>query len=150
MNEFPYQYDSSFSKQYQESGCYAHCVAKIAYEEGGFQDSNIRTRINAVIEASLKANYITDKIYVLDPDKVFLLYGVIAKYGQKHEAPEYVCAPDEREILCFNRKTEEDKEIFHFVVGYPDGSIWDPLKRSRTVAEGFLASKRIFKILGRV
>ena len=59
-----------------------------------------------------------------------------------HFSPNYVPSHDEYEILLYER----EDGYKHFVVGDGQGCVeWDPWENSRTVSEGKLTSKRIFK-----
>jgi len=59
-----------------------------------------------------------------------------------HFSANYVPAEDELEILLFQRPDG----FKHFVVGDGKGGVeWDPYENSRTVREGEVVSKRIFR-----
>jgi len=66
--------------------------------------------------------------------------------GNAYDLPlDYVCAPDESEILRFER-VEGRSTIGHFVIGDGRGGVdEDPYEGSKTVRLGRLVSKRIIR-----
>ena len=81
---------------------------------------------------------------ILNPDKVMEDFGVISVFVGKKPA-DYQCKSDEYEILkYFNPKTGTG----HFVLGDGKGKcLFDPYPNSATVRDGYLDSKRIFKVV---
>ena len=83
----------------------------------------------------------TTGCFINSPDTLLRILGWPAKYTGVHEGPEYECKDDEVEILRFELGNQS-----HFVVGDGNGRVtYDPMGVSKTVAEGRLVSKRIFR-----
>jgi hypothetical protein len=144
--EFPLQTDKRFPKVIKDFGCYFISIAKIAHEEGGFETSDIVSKILKEYEKALSLGYITDKLKILNPNKVFALFGLAVEYTDKWESKDRDCLWYEREILHFVNDNVE-----HFVVGNGKGEVsFDPYGNSKTVKEGYLKDKRIFKLIGRI
>jgi len=147
--KFPYQTDEGFKIDTQEWGCALVCIAKISYEEFGFNaatSEEIIQKIEAVKSLAMQAGYIDSELTILDYDKVFLLFGIIAVYTDKHEPVYMMCENKEREMLYMMYG-----EVGHFVVGTGMSAIaWDPYSEqgSRTAKNGNVINKRIFDIKG--
>lgn len=77
----------------------------------------------------------------------FLLVGGPKIVYLGHVLPERIPEPNEEELLLFRRPGSE-----HFVYGrYDYGKsqdvvVWDPFENSRTVSEGTIVSKRLFRV----
>jgi hypothetical protein len=73
------------------------------------------------------------------------LYG--GRWYFHKEQPSYECKGGEFEILRYERPTP-GKVWSHFVLGNcGDGVEYDPLGESKTVAEGYVVSKRILQLV---
>jgi len=93
---------------------------------------------------ALDKKYIDPDCYVRDPGAVLRL-AAGEKWEVRHEPANYIPWENEFEILRFERKTT-GTTYSHFVVGDGRGGVaYDPLGKSRTVAEGKLVSKRIVR-----
>lgn len=144
--EFPRQTDNYFNNVIRKYGCYVLSIAKIAYDEKAFCEDNVRCRIATNIEIGKALGYLTANLRVLDPVKMFVLFGLLVKYNDRHDPPHEMCRPEQREILYF-----ENGNMGHFVVGNGMGDVaWDPWLNSNTVQYGKLVSKRIFTVIGKV
>lgn len=150
---FPYQNDASFPLQYNKSGCYAQVIAKIAWDEHAFSIEP-RIMIADVISRAMRMAIFDRQYTVLQPDRLFCLYGLWTEYTDRWEPASYVCAADEREALRMfydgdPALSEDDK--WHFLQG--DGHsnvVWDPWAGgSVTAAKGVVVDKRVFKVMGR-
>jgi len=140
---FPLQTNSGLNKNYNEFGCYVHCIAKIAWDKGGWDAEDLCEHIMSVVDLAIKYGILTDTMRVMDPDRIFLLYGLDVGYTNRHESPDRKCKAGEVEILYF----EAPGDLQHFVVGDGSGNVvWDPYGESKTVRTGKLVSKRIFEI----
>jgi len=91
-----------------------------------------------------KAGWMLQDCYILDPAAI-LKHLTGEKWGWSKEPADYETKPGELEILLYERNNGS-KPVSHFVVGDGSGGLgWDPYGTSRTVAEGKVASKRIFR-----
>ena len=104
-------------------------------------------RINSSIyHGAVQQGFMTSNCYVQDPTGFCQWLGWDAVYTGKHEKPDYICGPNEAEILLF----KHDKAGDHFVAGDGKGNVtYDPWYHERggslCASEGVLVSKRIFK-----
>lgn len=99
-------------------------------------------KINAFYDSALKYGWIEEDCTILNPTAILQHFGVNYKYTDKWERPDYKCRQGEIEILKFIRPEHE-----HFVAGDGNGNVtYDPMGASKTVAEGKLQSKRIFRM----
>ena len=103
-------------------------------------DSTLIMRIK--LEA-IRRGFMQEGCYVLKPSKIFILAGLRCAYTGRHESPQRVTGPDEREIL-YSRW----KNYGHFVAGTQNLVVYDPLGPSNVVKYGQLKSKRIFRLRG--
>ena len=88
--------------------------------------------------------YMREDCYILDPAAVLGFFNR-DKWEVFHATPEYLPKPGELEILRFER-VPPGMTYSHFVVGDGKGAVaFDPYGVSRTVRDGALVSKRIFK-----
>ena len=102
--------------------------------------------INDFYERCQEKGFIKDNIIQL-PEEILRILGLRVLY-LGHVEPERVCRRDEFEILHFVRETK-DKEVHHFVCGDGANNVtYDPYGVSRTVAQGYLKNKRVFKRIG--
>ena len=125
----------TIAKTLGESGCYFLSLLHIA----GRDNDAIGLYRQAVAVGAMQ-----EDCFVESPSKLLSLAAGGA-WSVRHEAAGYVLAPDEIEILRFERKATT-RTYAHFVVGDGRGHCaWDPLDKSQTVAGGVLASKRIIK-----
>ena len=147
--EFPYQTDPLFPEDVNKWGCALLCIAKIAYEELGFTPGSkeeIVKRVLAVRQVGIREGYLDEELTILDYNKVFLLFGLIVMYTDKHEPVYLMCDDKEREMLYM----EFDGQG-HFVCGDGRSQVkWDPYskKGSRTAKYGRVVNKRIFEVKG--
>lgn len=140
--KFSLQTDSAFPESYNRFGCYVHSIAKIAYEYESW--SGRPSELNAIVEEAVKVGVVTENMKVMYPDRLFEMFGLNVTFTQKHEEPDRICKDGEVEVLFFTAGT-----LQHFVVGDGKGNVkWDPYGDSKTVREGSLKSKRIFKVNG--
>ena len=85
--------------------------------------------------------------FIQDPAAIFGALGFHVLY-LGHIKKEYVCRRDEFEILHFVRETK-DEDVHHFVCGDGANNVtYDSYGVSRTVAQGYLKNKRVFKRIG--
>ena len=154
VKPFPYQNDAGFPDEYNESGCYAHAIAKIAFDEEAFSIDPVEM-INSVLPLA-QAEGVLDREYTVgDPDRLFCLFGLWTIYTDKWESMNRQCEVDEREAVRFYYADEKEKgakaDKFHFVVGDGFGKCaWDPWHGgSKAVRVGRAIDKRVFKIIGR-
>lgn len=124
-----------------EAGCYFLSILNIAEAE-----TCIPFDAFAAYHSFTRTGVVRDDCYVLDAGKLMSRltqrkYDCI-KAGPGHELPgDYILRPGEREILRYELNGEA-----HFVVGDGAGRVaFDPYGESRTVAEGRLVSRRIFR-----
>lgn len=138
---FPYQTDSYFSWKHNKWGCYFQGIARIAWDEGGF-DGHLRRIIKKTAKYCVREGCMLPDYFVQKPTCIFEAFGLrVIFLGWK--GPEYVCEPNERELLRMEWEGE------HFVVGDgASGVAWDPWPNSQTVAHGRVVDKRVFRVLG--
>lgn len=131
----------AYMKLLGESGCYFLCLVHLA-------ELVTHERIDAipVLLAAEEKGIVNKDYLVFDAAQVMgLLTGVV--WEKRYEEAGYRAGPGELEVLRYERNTGEGNRA-HFVVGDGHGKIeYDPLGFSRTVKEGRLASKRIFRRL---
>jgi len=125
----------SIAKTLSESGCYFLSLLHIA----GRDNDAI-----GLYKQAVSVGAIHEDCYVEAPGRLLSLAAGGA-WSVRHEGAGYVLAPDEIEILRFERRATT-KTYAHFVVGDGRGHCaYDPLDKSQTVALGALVSKRIIK-----
>lgn len=126
-----------------EYGCYFLSIIYLAEEIS-------QTHVD-IIEEFIRArtvNSIDDSATVLNPEEI-LTYLTEKKCSVRKENKDYCTKDNEYEILVFKDK------YTHFVVGNNKPLIdsgyknvkYDPLGNSNTVKNGYVESKRIFKII---
>ena len=121
-----------------KTGCYFLSIIHLA-------EYCTKERIDA-IEAfliSLSADNVKQDCFVVRPHSILSDFSGV-KWGMKKTVAEYTCAPEELEILRYERQ-DVGALVGHFVVGDGKGGVsYDPYGDSRTVREGKLISKRVF------
>ena len=125
-----------------EGGCYLLCLIRLAESLLGdrYLDA-VPTYQQAIDQKNLQPD-----CTVLDPAAIMqTLYG--GRWYYHKEGPTYECGPAEFEILRYEHPTP--KQIYsHFVLGDRKGNVkYDPLGESHTVADGYLVSKRILRLV---
>ena len=149
---FPSQNDHEFPYQYNKTGCYAHCIAKIAWDERAYSIEPTMM-INDVRKRAHNKAIIDDEYTVMYPDRLFCLYGLWTAFTDRYESADYVCEPSEREILrmYYDRPDVDNDNKYHFIQGDGQSGVrWDPWEGgSLTAAYGVVLDKRVFKMLGR-
>jgi hypothetical protein len=153
IKSFPYQNDSGFPDVYNEKGCYAHVIAKIAFDEDAFSIDPVEM-INSVLPLCVAEGVLDNEYTVWNPERLFCFYGLWVSYTDRWEPMSRRCAADEREALRFYYEREgrkEGDELYHFVEGNGDGRCeWDPWHGgSNAVRYGRAIDKRVFKVIGR-
>lgn len=141
------KHPQSFCKSAWDYGCYADCIIKLASEISGFPFNcqNLGKGYDIGLDAGLidfNQNDYSDKnnFYVNDAGK-FLSKLIGKPVTCRHEAANYIPKSNEFCIDFYAKSiTDGQRGIGHFVY------ITDPIQNSRTVAEGFVYSKRIFTI----
>lgn len=114
--------------------CILWHVNRIAWEHFTVKQINGEIYTKLVDSGAMRAN-----CFVEDWDEAFRLCGLPVQYTGRHEAPDYVCAHDEIEILRFPG---------HFVAGDGRGNVtYDPMGQSSAVKTGPLESKRVFRLV---
>ncbi len=141
------RHPQSFCKSAWDYGCYADCIIRIASEISGFPFNcqNLGKGYDIGLDNGLiqfnRDNYTDEGNFSVSDAGKFLskLIGKIAKC--RHEGADYIPKANEY-VVDFYAKTVEagKKGIGHFVYGT------DPIQNSRTVAEGFIYSKRVFTV----
>lgn len=137
-----------------KTGCYFLVALSIAEDAG----SGPRDVLSTFVFANQKGAVDTDCFMRQPATLMESLCGGkwdIIKAGPGHPLDLlYVCRPGEFEALRFQRKPdmlpngtfESEDDCAHFVRGNGHGIVvWDPMGESRTVKEGWLVSKRIFR-----
>lgn len=133
-----YQISSGISYRIRKWGCAFLCVMylieKLLEEHFNVEKINDLAR-------KLESQKALDRELTVSWDKVFEYFKL--PYKVSMEKPFYKLKEGELEIQCwYNPATG----IQHFVVG--DGTskpVWDPYPDSRTVREGYMISKRVFR-----
>jgi hypothetical protein len=118
------------------AGCYFLSIVYLAEQLTGKPIDALRAFDEALRESAARPD-----AYLDDPAEIL---GQMAggAWTVSKEAPDYQAKPGELEVLRFER----DTGISHFVAGDGSGRVaFDPYGDSRTVREGVLASKRIFR-----
>lgn len=139
-----------------KTGCYYLSTLGVSESAGGAVKDPLETFIWAKKQGILK-----DDAYMLDPAKlVSALVGgkwVVLKAGNGNDSSgsqyalplDYRCRKDEFEVLRFQRNSgpgETVDDAAHFVQGDGNGNVlFDPWGDSKTVREGWLVSRRIFR-----
>lgn len=125
-----------------EGGCYFLCLIRLAES----LHSERRIDVVPVYLQAIASKQLQEDCTVLDPAAIMqTLYGGHWYYHK--EGPTYKPGSAEFEILRYERPTP--KMIYsHFVLGNGAGGVeYDPLGESHTVADGYLVSKRILRLL---
>lgn len=135
------QTDSRLLKEINEYGCYYLCILDwtVIYKhlEVGYMF------INDFYERCVERKFIENN-FIQEPASIFYALGFKVIYLGKLPA-DYICKPDEFEINHWIRWEKQNK-IHHFVCGNGHGcTTYDPYGMSRTVREGELYNKRVFK-----
>lgn len=122
-------------KQIGDTGCYFLCIVNMAERITG-------KRIDAVEHylAAVNNKLMQENCFVMYPDKIMEQMTGTRWYVRK-ENHWYNVKPSELEVQRYERQVINSLQA-HFIL--PD---YDPLGTSLTVAQGKLASKRIFKPL---
>ena len=135
------QIDKRALPEIQEDGCYYMDILNW---------TNVFTNIpldfpfiNDFYERCVERKFIENN-FIQEPASIFYALGFKVIYLGKLPAT-YICKPDEFEINHWIRWEKQDK-IHHFVCGNGHGcTTYDPYGMSRTVREGELYNKRVFK-----
>jgi len=125
----------------KEHGCY---YMSLLFLMNKYTNYSLTTqKINGEIYfGAIQQGFMTSQCYIQDPSGLLKWLGWGAKYGGKHETPDYRCGRDEAEILYFYHPEVGG----HFVVGDGAGHVaYDPWGVSRAATAGVLKSKRIFR-----
>lgn len=146
-----YQTDSEFEPDIQHFGCY---FLSLLYQLNRllgtpeFDHKIIEVIYNTCQHTDANNNGVTDmnpECFIADPQGVvdYIVPGKV-KFLYKQTA-DYVCQSEEFEVQTwYNPATQ----FTHFVAGLAGAVIYDPIQGgSRTVREGHIDSKRIFKML---
>jgi hypothetical protein len=108
----------------------------------GFDRKDINELYHLIPDA-----WMNKSCFMNSPVPVFKFLGLGVK-SVRFEGPDYVCKPNEFEILCWERTynvTGEPKTYNHFTCGNGTGIVtYDPSGESNAVKYGFLESKRVF------
>ena len=115
--------------------------------------------INQLYDDAVARELMNDKCFIDNPGGVLVLAGMPATYTNKHEPTNRLCAAGEIEVLCWERPRygPDGKQTIgldgkpsvwrHFTAGDGQGHVtYDPMGRARTVVEGRMVSKRVFKL----
>lgn len=148
--KFPLQTDHRFSEVFQRYGCNVMVMAKHCFDKGCEFSEDIVSTIKAVSEEAVKKRFCSEKFLIRHYNELYDLFGLEVWYTDRHESPNRVCADDEIEHLFYQARRAGELQG-HFVQGNGGGGInYDPMGESWTVKNGWLASKRIFKVIGRL
>ena len=130
----------------RERGCYYMSILYHVEQIRGLDfDADF---INTAYQLLVNRRDMEKNCYILRPDAIFEYFGVEVRYTNQHEPPNRICGPHELEILKFVYERPGIKPWEHFVAGDGwGGLVYDPWGKSRAVAHGYLANKRIFKRL---
>lgn len=127
-------------------GCYLVSILFHIWRKLGYMFTP--AMVNELYDAFIEHGWMTKECKILNPGKIFVYLGMKARYTDRHEPADRMCAPDEIEILYFELDRPDKPTIPHFVAGDGQGNImFDPWGDSRCVREGKLISKRIFKLV---
>lgn len=136
------QTNSKLNAKIHEYGCYFMDIVWHAVRKKGLEVTP--EIINTLYDKAIAAGGMNENCLILNPDVVFKTLGLDVKYTGRHEKPSRRCAMNEIEILKFTNPTTG---FSHFVAGDGYGHVaYDSLGESVTVREGYLESKRIFKV----
>jgi hypothetical protein len=141
------QTDNRLNKNIRDYGCYFMDILYLSNKFTGLQLSV--ERIERLYKTFVQAGAMTSTCSIKDPNRCFTMAGLQVRYTDKHEKPSRRCNTDEIEILCYyNPDGNGGRGFTHFVVGDGYGHVaYDPIGNSVTVRDGYLKSKRIFKLL---
>ena len=138
------QTDKRLNKSINKYGCYFFCILFLGVKYTKYPLST--GKILDLYLLSVDSGYMDDECYIEDPDGIFFLLGLLTKYTGKHESRYYSCGRRDIEILKYERKDGSP----HFVVGNRYGKVaFDPMGTSKAVRDGYLQSKRIFRLVDR-
>ena len=143
------QQDPFLKPLIQKFGCYFMCILFIVnrYKHRGFD----RKIINDLYDFFVGLDWMGTDCYVKHPCEIFNYLGFPVS-SIRVEGRDYICDPDEVEILKFERSYERKGETItygHFVCGNGCGVVtYDPSGISNAVRLGYLESKRVFSIGG--
>ncbi|MFP3041878.1 DUF261 domain-containing protein [Treponema primitia] len=133
----------TFLQEAGESACYALCIIKIAEDILGHELDPISSLLLGIEKHCIDYNWQDEtdnnNFYVRDP--AHFLSGLIGKtVTVRVESADLKPAPHEYAVQCWQR-TKTGQVITHFKIAG-----WDPLVHSVTVAQGQIASLRIFTV----
>lgn len=129
-----------------EYGCYLMSIAWHLWAQGVKEWTT--DLLNAFVTSCIEHDYCTPQLFVNVPSGCFFVGGLKVSYRDEWTSRDYRCRPDELEILRWTRP-RPDGEWVHFVAGNGRGVVtYDPWHGgARTVRDGVLADKRIFRVL---
>ena len=139
------QKDTYLKPRIQKYGCYLLSIFFLVnkYRGSGFD----RKRINDLYSYLQMVGWMDKDCYIKYPVEIFRYLGMDVTSIRK-ESPDYICDPNEIEILCWERtynKNGKSKTYSHFTCGNGTGVVtYDPSGCSNAVRYGHLKSKRIF------
>lgn len=122
-------------------GCYLESLCLLAADYCGAEVDIVK-----FYQKALANRWIQEDCLVLRPDAV--LADLTGKEWTFKKVPknEYVFSKDDWRIGCYERKTTGETVVHFVYLRKSDGAIVDPYGRSETVANGQLASYRIFRV----
>lgn len=126
-------------------GCYFFTILYFAEKERGeeYTYPDIMTYFLGMVERGFMDFC---DAFIFDPEGIFQYFGIDVTYTDRHEPPDYQTLDGDIEILYYERVKPDGDKVPHFVAGDGRGGIaFDPAGDSRTVREGTLKSKRIFR-----
>ena len=101
---------------------------------------------NRIVEWWTHRGWVTEALEIQNYNALYADLGLKVRYNDRWDLSTYVCEPDEFEHLCWVRGGTK-----HFTAGNGRGIVtYDPMGRSKTVAEGRLESKRIMRMQGSI
>lgn len=136
-----FQFDQRLYYTFYDTGCNVLVCVWYAAIHALFEAAP--EKINRMTERWIARGAVLDDLAIQDYEAVYRDLGLNVRYRNEHTDPSYQCGPAEFEHLCW-----KNGKMKHFTAGNGAGIVtYDPMGRSRTVATGFLESKRIFKVL---
>jgi len=136
------QTDARLNRAINKYGCYFFSILFL-----GVKHTRYALDCGEILDLYLVAidnGYMDEDLYIEDPDGIFSMMNLVTRYSGKHESNFYECKKDEIEILRYIHP----EGYGHFVAGDGEGHIaFDPMGMSQAVKHGYMASKRIFKLI---
>lgn len=134
------QRDARLNENINRWGCYFMSLLFLANKWNGTLLG--ATEIERIYRYAVKLFWMRENCYIENPRAILGYCGLDTEFLGKR-GPHYLCGERDIEVLQYRRGAQ-----IHFVAGDGQGNVaYDPWGVSRSVTEGQLDSKRIFRRL---